>query len=1097
MRSYTRVLLGAVGLWLWITNTYADSCSPWISRVISVQGTVEAKRATQSGWSEVGLNDEFCAGDTIHTDIHSRAGLLLSNETVLRLDQRTTLVLPELDEEDSAWLNLLQGALHLISNVSYHLKIKTPFVNAAMEGTEFAVRVAENDTKVWVIEGRVVVENTQGKIRLEPGEAAQAETGKAPAPYLKITPRDAVQWALYYPPIIDNQAAGDPDRQRAVSLYRAGRIPAAIQTLNSISGSAQDSSFYTQRAAILLAVGDIQSALDDIDQALALSPQSGTPLALKSIIALTRNDKQQARSLAQKAVELEPKSPAARVALSFAQQAAFDIEGARESIQKALELSPDDPLAWARLSELELSSGNLDEALEAARKAEALDPELSHTKMVLGFAQLMQIDVDEAKESFNKAINLDPSAPLPRLGMGLAKIRQGNVEEGTRDIEVAALLDPQNSLVRSYLGKAYYEEKRGSVASREFNIAKQLDPKDPTPWFYDAIHKQTTNRPVEALHDMQKAIELNDNRAVYRSSLLLDDDLAARSAGLGRIYNDIGFHHRGLLEGWKSVNTDPGNYSAHRLMADNYAALPRHKIARVSELLQSQLLQPLNITPVQPQLGETNLFILSGAGPAAPAFNEFNPLFSRNRLALQTSGVVGTHDTYGDEVTQSGIWNRFSYSIGQFHYETDGFQENNDLNHNLYNTFVQAFVSPSFSVQAEFRHNETKNGDLTLNFDPNDFDESFRRVLRTNTARLGMKVKPAIHSTIIASGLYQTEKEHTESDFFGDANVKNSGYLGEAQYLFHIPRFSAALGGGYFNSTNEEAIPVLDTDNKISVRHANFYLYTNTRYPSKLTWTLGLSFDKLQDERIGGRIESVNPKVGLLWDISQNTILRMAAFRTVKRPILNDQTIEPTQVAGFNQLFDDFLGTGATRYGIAIDHKFTGDIFAGVEASSRDLVTQLAVSGKDKWHEELYRAYINWILAKSVTLDLEYRFEKFQRNEMSGKLDDSFPTTETHFAPIGINYFHPSGFFSRFGITYIYQKVDFFTESASGHDDFFLFDVRMGFRLPKRYGIISLNVKNLFDQNFRYQGDHRRTNRDVAPLFLPERSILAQITLVF
>ena len=67
---------------------------------------------------------------------------------------------------------------------------------------------------------------------------------------------------------------------------------------------------------------------------------------------------------------------------------------------------------------------------------------------------------------------------------------------------------------------------------REYAIAKELDPKDPTPWFYDAIAKQTTNRPVEALQDMQKAIELNDNRAVYRSRLLLDSDLAARSAAL-------------------------------------------------------------------------------------------------------------------------------------------------------------------------------------------------------------------------------------------------------------------------------------------------------------------------------------------------------------------------------------------------------------------------------------------------------------------------------------------------------------------------------------------------------------------------------------
>src|ERR1043166_8201031 len=165
--------------------------------------------------------------------------------------------------------------------------------------------------------------------------------------------------------------------------------------------------------------------------------------------------------------------------------------------------------------------------------------------------------------------------------------------------------------MRSYLGKAYFEEKREKQAGDQYQIAKQLDPNDPTPYFYDAILKQTTNRPVEALQDMEQAIERNDNRAVYRSRLLLDADLASRSAALGRIYSDLGFQQLALVEGWKSVNTDPANFSAHRFLADSYSVLPRHEIARVGELLQSQLLQPLNTTPIQPHLAESNLLLLS------------------------------------------------------------------------------------------------------------------------------------------------------------------------------------------------------------------------------------------------------------------------------------------------------------------------------------------------------------------------------------------------------------------------------------------------------------------------------------------------------
>ena len=47
----------------------------------------------------------------------------------------------------------------------------------------------------------------------------------------------------------------------------------------------------------------------------------------------------------------------------------------------------------------------------------------------------------------------------------------------------------------------------------------------------------------------------------------------------------------------------------------------------------------------------------------------------------------------------------------------------------------------------------------------------------------------------------------------------------------------------------------------------------------------------------------------LLPDLS----LRAAYFRTLKRQLLFQQTIQPTQVAGFNQLYDDFTGTRARR----------------------------------------------------------------------------------------------------------------------------------------------------------------------------------------
>ena len=444
------------------------------------------------------------------------------------------------------------------------------------------------------------------------------------------------------------------------------------------------------------------------------------------------------------------------------------------------------------------------------------------------------------------------------------------------------------------------------MAATEYNNAKSLDPQDPTPWFYDAILKQTTNRSVEALNDLQTAIELNDNRAIYRSRLLLDQDLAARSASLGRIYSDLGFEQLALVEARKSVNIDPADYSGHRLLADSYSALPRHEVARVSELLQSQLLQPLNVTPLQPSLAERNLLVLEGAGPSAAAFNEFNPLFTRDLWNLQTSALVGTYDTLGEEVTLSGIRDFFSYSVGQFHYQTEGFRENSDLAQDIYNVFLQATLSPKLSIQFEGRNRELEHGDLRLQAFTDPIS-TFRRSIATDILRTGVHYQPTPHSHLLGSAFYLDE-DQTVSVGGGDLLTATDGFIAEAQYLLDTPRLDIVIGGGHYNVERTFAPPtcglelsVVPPQVQFGIQHSNGYLYTYWRYPNSITWTLGLSIDALDDGFIAeglnldtgelevsdceSNITQLNPKFGLVWSLSKSTALRLAIFNTLTRSL--------------------------------------------------------------------------------------------------------------------------------------------------------------------------------------------------------------------
>ncbi len=1128
MRAILAVALWVVSAGAWQADAANDVCDPWTAKLVSSQGRVDIRRSDGSDWTPARLDDILCPGDMVRTDDNSRAALLLFNQAILRLDQQSTITVSGADTEESFLIRFIKGIVYFFSRFPKRLKVETPFANAVIDGTEFTVAVAEGSTLITLLEGRLLATNANGELILAPGEAAIASPGAPPTPHPVARPRDGVRWALYYPPVVywrSADFAGGPSdgweeaMGRSIDFYWKGDLANAVAAVAGVTEPVPDSRFYLYRAALALTVGQIDAASGNLSRVLAMDPGNADALAIQSIMATVRNDKPEAVALAQKAVDSDATSSPARVAMSYALQSRFDLEGALEQLQLAGDLDPENGLVWSRLSEVHLSLGDSRKAMSAARKAVDLNPDLSRTQSVLGFAALARTDISEAMERFEMAIGLDSSAPLPRLGLGLARIRSGDLDGGRSDIEIAVSLDPDNSLIRSYLGKAYFDEKRNDRSAAQLEIAKALDPNDPTPHFYDAIRKQTINRPVEALKDLQKSIALNDNRAVYRSKLLLDEDLAARSASLGSIYRDLGFEQSALIEGWKSVNFNPANYSAHRFLADTYSTLPRHEIARVSELLQSQLLQPLNMTPVQPQLAESSLFIQEGAGPSVLSFNEFNPLFARNRFALQANGVAGGKDTYGNDLVQSAIWNRLSYSIGQYHYETDGFRDNNDLDQDIYNAFVQTSLSPEVNLQAEYRYRDIDRGDPILLFDPNAFLKDFKEEEDSNFVRFGLRYSPMPGSDILVS------LSHNDVDFeqtiknkqFGETEVLDideDGYGSEVQYLFRNPWLNAVGGGGYFRRDSEETDKFDDGDSTTKTRsdsdtnHYNFYFYSYLTFPHNVTWTIGASVDLFDSDDLDLNENQFNPKFGVSWQILPKTALRAAAFRTFKRTLLFDQTLEPTQVSGFNQFYDDGEGTEAWRYGVGLDQQLTDTITMGAEYTKRDLDVvgevvednaggppDISVKRRD-WDEKQGRVYLYWAPHPWIALSAEYDYEEFERTrDFQGDGNLLRLTTQRFSAGIGL--FHPSGLSLKVQPIYMDQDGKFGLVDGSGsteedNDRFAILNAAISYRLPKRFGILSIEARNLFDNRFDFQ-DTDPAN----PSISPERLILVKLVLSF
>src|SRR5205085_78964 len=133
---------------------------------------------------------------------------------------------------------------------------------------------------------------------------------------------------------------------------------------------------------------------------------------------------------------------------------------------------------------------------------------------------------DAAIKDFDHAIAIDGALGNAWLGRGLCKIRLGLPDQGRRDLQTAATLEPQRAIFRSYLAKAYENANDSAHAETELRLARDLDPRDPTAWLYAGLLHLRENRINEAVRDLEKSTELNNNRRIYRSRLLLEQDLA-------------------------------------------------------------------------------------------------------------------------------------------------------------------------------------------------------------------------------------------------------------------------------------------------------------------------------------------------------------------------------------------------------------------------------------------------------------------------------------------------------------------------------------------------------------------------------------------
>lgn len=959
-------------------------------RIQEIQGRVEVSPAGATTWVLTQAGQVLHPLDRLRTGPDSRATLLWSDQSVVPFGASTEIeILPPHDPAAASGLNLLKGILSFFHrDKPGRIRVITRGAAAGVEGTEFVIETGEVNgverTRLSLIDGLVRLSNERGALILTNGQEAIAETGTAPRMTAGFVANNVLQWCFYYPAVLDlNDLQLSPLEQEALAkslaAYRAGDLLEALAQypIERQPGSASERIY---RAALWLAVGQIarsEAALADAppDDADRFQRLSG---ALKTLIAAVKRQPAPASSS-------NPGMPTGFLADSYHEQSRASgdasLRAALELARQAASASPNFSFAWTRIAELEFGFGRITAATDALDRSLAIAPRNAQALALKGFLRAGHNRPGEALDWFNRALQIDAALGNAWLGRGLCRIRQGD-DAGREDLLMAAALEPQRALLRSYLGKAYANAFDRERADHEFDLSKRIDPSDPTAWLYSALLREQDFQINEGIADLEKSQELNQNRRLYRSQLLLDQDRAVRSTSLAHLYEKAGLREVSVREAARAVSYDHGNYSAHLFLSDSLNALRdptrfnlRNETAWFNELLLANLLSPVGGTPLSQNISQ----------------QEYTRLFERDRVGLSSSTEYRSDGQWHQLASQFGTVGSTSWALDLDYQHNDGIRPNNGLDRIEWYTTLKHQITAQDSVLLLTKYQDYHSGDNFQYYDPTNARRHFRFDEFQSPIAIGgyhREWGPGVHTLLLAGRLENdqrfSDRQARQSILYRDTqsfppppvffvvgdrfDVRQRSefetYTAEAQQIFendrHALLFGARWQGGEFDTrsrlsnpaafTNEFPATGTSTHALSDFERASAYAYETLKLPGRLLLTAGLTYEHMQfpenfrappvqnGEETRGRW---NPKAAVVWDPLPEATVRGTYSRSLGGASFDESyRLEPTQLAGFSQAFrtlmpESLFGSVAAPdyevWGGALDLKFKTRTYVGLQ----------------------------------------------------------------------------------------------------------------------------------------------------------------------
>ncbi len=213
---------------------------------------------------------------------------------------------------------------------------------------------------------------------------------------------------------------------------------------------------------------------------------------------------------------------------------------------------------------------------------------------------------------------------------------------------------------------------------------------------------QQENKINPAIADLQTAQAENDNRSVFRSRMLLDQDRAVASANLASVYRDAGMTDVAVREAARAVTDDYANESAHLFLSDSYYNLLdptqfnlRYDTAWFNELLLANILSPVGGGRLSQQVSQ----------------QDYSKLFESDGLSLAGFTQVRTDGMIHQTATQFGTFDNTSYAIDLDYHHNNGVRVNNSLDNVNLDTTIKQQITPRDTAMLLVQYENYHSGD--------------------------------------------------------------------------------------------------------------------------------------------------------------------------------------------------------------------------------------------------------------------------------------------------------------------------------------------------------------------------------------------------